>query len=141
MSASAYFFAGVTMQLHLTGAQTGGKFCLLEALIPPGHMTPPHMHNNEDEGFLILEGELDVIVDGKRNRVRAGESAFAPRGVPHQLHNAGDRPVRAIGVTTPAGFGDFVMAAGEPAGAGEPPPVNPEALVPIAARFGIQIPA
>src|SRR5690242_10430486 len=109
MSAPAYFFAGITMKLHLTGAQTGGQFCMVESVMPPGYMTPPHVHANEDEGFLILEGELDVIVDGKRNRVRAGESLFAPRGVPHQLHNAGERPVRAIGVSTPSGFGDFVM--------------------------------
>ena len=141
MSARKYFFDGTTMTLHLTGAQTGGTLCLLETLMPPGMMTPPHVHQNEDEGFLILEGELDIIVDGKRTRVGPGQSAFAPRNVPHQLHNAGAVPVRAIAVTTPAGFGDFVMAAGEPAGAGAPPAPDVDALMATARRFGIELAA
>ncbi len=135
----SYFFAGTTMTLHLTGAQTAGQYCLLEALIPPGHSTPQHVHRNEDEGFLVLEGELDVIVDGRRQRVRTGQSAFAPRGIVHQLHNAGSRPARIVGVSTPAGFGDFVMATGERASDGAPPPVDPAELAATAARFGIDI--
>ncbi len=140
-SAPVYFFAGGTMTVHLTGAQTGGAFCLLESLMPPDHATPPHLHQEEDEAFLILEGELDIVVGGETITVRAGESALAPRGVPHQLRNTSGRPVRAIVVTTPAGFGDFVMEAGAPANGGEPPAPVPERLVATAARFGIRIPA
>jgi mannose-6-phosphate isomerase-like protein (cupin superfamily) len=137
----AYFFAGVAMKLHLTGRQTGNAFCLLESLMPVDHMTPPHMHREEDEAFLILEGELEIAVGGETITVRTGEAAFAPRGVPHQLRNTSGRPVRAIVVTTPAGFGDFVLAAGTPASDGAPPAPMPEQLAAIAVRFGIQIPA
>ena len=139
--APAYFFAGGTMKLHLAGEQTGGTFCLLESLTPAGHATPPHLHQEEDEAFLVLEGELDIVVAGETITVRAGEAAFAPRGIPHQLRNTSGRPVRAIVVTTPAGFGDFVRAAGSPASDGAPPAVVPERLAATAARFGIQIPA
>lgn len=140
-NAPALFFAGTRMTMHLTGEQTGGQFCLLENLIPPGYATPPHLHENEDEAFLILEGELDVIVGGQALTVRAGESAFAPRGIPHQLRNAGNRPVRAMVLSTPAGFGEFVTAAGVPATDGAPPAPVPEQLAATAARFGIRIPA
>lgn len=54
---------------------------------------------------------------------------------------ASGRPVRAIVVTTPAGFGDFVMAAGIPASDGVSPGPAPEQLVATAARFGIRLPA
>jgi quercetin dioxygenase-like cupin family protein len=140
-NAPAYFFAGGTMKLHLTGKQTSGAFCLLENLMPPGHMTPPHTHLEEDEAFLTLEGELDIVVVGEAVTVRTGEAAFVPRGIPHQLRNTSGRPVRAIVVTTPAGFGDFVRAAGTPASAGPPPAPVLERLAATAASFGIQIPA
>jgi len=138
-NAPAYFFAGGTMTLHLTGAQTGGAFCLLEDRMPPGHATPPHVHRDEDEAFLVLEGELDVVVAGETTTVRAGGSAFAPRGIPHQLRNTSGRPVRVIVVGTPAGFDAFVAAAGAPMADGPPPPPAPERLAAIAARFGIEV--
>lgn len=140
-NAPTYFFVGGTMTLHLAGAQRGGAFCLLESLMPAGHATPPHLHQEEDEAFLVLEGELDTVVAGGTITMRAGEAAFAPRGVPHQLRNTSGRPVRAIVAATPAGFGDFVRAAGSPASDGAPPAGVPERLAATAARFGIQIPA
>ena len=139
--APTYFFAGATMKMHLTGEQTGGQFCLLESVIPPGYATPLHIHDEEDEAFLILEGELEIVVGGQTITVRAGESAFAPRGVPHQLRNASGRPVRGIVVSTPAGFGDFVREAGVPAGSGAPPAPAPDQLAATAAQYGIRIAA
>jgi mannose-6-phosphate isomerase-like protein (cupin superfamily) len=142
MMSPTYLFAGGSMKVHLTGAQTGGAFCMLESLMPPGHVTPLHVHQQEDEAFLILDGELDVLVGKEAFTVRAGEVALAPRGVPHQLLNTSGRPVRAIVLSNSPGFGDFVMAAGVPAnGDAPPPPPAPEQLAATAARFGIEIAA
>lgn len=140
-NAPTYFFAGAKMKMHLTGAQTGGSFCMLESVVPPGHQTPPHVHDDEDEAFLILEGELDIVVGGETITVREGEAAFAPRGVPHQLRNVSSRPVRGIVVATSSGFGDFVQAAGIPATSDVPPTPDPARLVQEAGRFGIKIAA
>src|SRR4051794_1386735 len=139
--APAYFFAGSLMKVHLTGAQTGGAFCLLEAISPPGHITPRHVHQHEDEAFFVLEGEIDVIVGDRTMTVRAGQSAFAPRGVPHQLQNKSGRPARGIVVTTSSGFAEFVAAAGIPAHEGPPPAPTPEQLMQTAERFGISLAA
>jgi mannose-6-phosphate isomerase-like protein (cupin superfamily) len=138
-SAPMYDFAGSRMKLHLTGRQTGGAFCLLESLMPPGYGTPAHLHEEEDESFLVLEGQLDVTIGGRTVTVRAGESVFAPRGVAHQLRNNGSRPVRAIVVAIPPGFDEFVAAAGVPATDGPAPAASPERLASVASRFGIRI--
>jgi quercetin dioxygenase-like cupin family protein len=139
--APAYFFGGVLMKVHLTGAQTGGAFSMLEAVSPAGHRTPPHVHQHEDEAFFVLEGEIDIIVGGKTMTVRPGESAFAPRGVPHQLQNNSGRPARGIVVATSSGFAEFVAAAGVPAHDGPPPAPEPEQFMQIAERFGISLAA
>lgn len=139
--APSYFFAGTKMTVHLSGEQTGGQFCVLENTIPPGYMTPPHVHDSEDEAFLVLDGALDLVLGADRITVGTGQSAFAPRGIPHQLQNTSGKPVRVIAISTPPGFGEFVRAAGEPADAGPPPAVQPEKLMATAARFGIRLAA
>lgn len=140
-NAPVLLFAGSTMKLHLTGEQTGGAFCLLESVMPPGHCTPVHVHDDEEEAFLVLEGQLEVTIGTETITVRAGESALAPRGIPHQLRNATGHPVRGIVIATPAGFDAFVQAAGVPASGAAMPPVSPERLATLAAEFGIRIPA
>ena len=29
---------------------------MMEAIVPPGHGPPPHIHSREDEAFYVLEG-------------------------------------------------------------------------------------
>ncbi len=50
------FLVGDTYTTLLSGAETGGAFTLLEALVPPDTGPPPHFHQAEDETFLLLDG-------------------------------------------------------------------------------------
>src|SRR3954471_6723144 len=51
---------------------------------PPGDQPPLHVHHDEDECFYVLDGEITLWVgDEEPVLVRPGESARAPRGVPH----------------------------------------------------------
>ena len=52
----------------------------------------------------MLEGELIFQVEDALVTKRAGELAFAPRGVAHTLANHSDAPARYLLVCTPAGF-------------------------------------
>ena len=59
------FLVGDTYTTILSGAQTGGAFTLLEALVPPETGPPPHAHQAEDETFVLLEGEMtNTVVPG-----------------------------------------------------------------------------
>ena len=69
----------------------------------------------------MLEGELVFQVEDELVTKRAGEIAFAPRGVPHTLANHTDAPARYVLVCTPAGFErHFARIAAEPRASSRP---------------------
>jgi mannose-6-phosphate isomerase-like protein (cupin superfamily) len=71
----------------------------------PAHWPGPYLHRHDfDEAFYVLEGELVFQVEDQLITRRAGELAFAPRGVAHTLANHSDAPARYVLVCTPAGF-------------------------------------
>jgi mannose-6-phosphate isomerase-like protein (cupin superfamily) len=71
----------------------------------PANWPGPHLHRHDfDEAFYVLEGELTFQVEDAVITKRAGELAFAPRGVAHTLANHSDAPARYVLVCTPAGF-------------------------------------
>lgn len=69
---------------------------------PHGRPAPLHLHPGHDERFEILEGRLTVQLGGATREYGAGESFDVPRGRPHRMWNAGDEPVRARWLSTPA---------------------------------------
>jgi len=71
----------------------------------PANWPGPFLHKHDfDEAFYVLEGELTFQVEDQLITRRAGELAFAPRGVAHTLANHSDAPARYVLVCTPAGF-------------------------------------
>src|SRR4051812_37799624 len=47
------------------------------------HATPLHIHDGEDEVWVLLEGEVSFFVGDQRLDLQAGQVAHGPRGVPH----------------------------------------------------------
>src|SRR5829696_10057984 len=71
----------------------------------PARWPGPFLHRHDfDEAFYVLEGELVFQVEDELITKRAGEIAFAPRGVAHTFTNRSDAPARYLLVCTPAGF-------------------------------------
>jgi mannose-6-phosphate isomerase-like protein (cupin superfamily) len=99
------FHPGMPMRWEITRSATDTRGELFEATnwIDAGMTGPPvHVHPTADESYEVLEGALDVCVDGVWKTVRAGESATAPAGVPHTLRNATSEPVRIVNIHRPA---------------------------------------
>jgi len=48
---------------------------------------PPHVHEFEDEIIYIVSGEFIVHIDGKDFSVKAGDTAFIPKGTEHTVIN------------------------------------------------------
>ena len=120
---------------HLGAAETGGKYTMFTLVTPPGSGPPPHVHANEDEWFLVLEGEAEFFKDGSWLAVSVGTAIFAPRGVEHAFRNVGQTPLRMLLHTAPSGFEEFfARSAEEFAKPGEP---DMAALVQIAGEHGI----
>lgn len=127
--------------LKLTGEETGGQLSLIEITEPPGYEAPLHIHHNEDEGFWVLEGDLELAVGDERFAVGPGDFAMGPRGVQHG-YKVGPTGCRLLFVLTPSGFEEVVRAAGVPASARTLPtetqrPVDPERAKATAAAHGV----
>lgn len=104
-----YFDVGIG-SVCLSGADTGGAFCLLEVNLAPGIGVPRHTHTREDETYYVTSGELEVIVGDETFVLQAGDSLMAPRDIPHQLRNSGSTMNHYLLVFSPSGFEEFIMA-------------------------------
>jgi uncharacterized cupin superfamily protein len=64
---------------------------------PPGAPGPaPHLHRSYDEAWFIIEGAVEFLLDGQRERQGAGGFVFVPRGVVHSFANPGPAEARML---------------------------------------------
>jgi quercetin dioxygenase-like cupin family protein len=91
----------------LSGAQTGGMLAVMVEQTHPGGGPPLHVHHNEDEIFIVIEGKIQYYVEGEWHSVDPGGVVYLPRGAAHCYRNAGNTPSRHWILTTPAGFEIF----------------------------------
>ena len=139
---------GDTYTVLLSGAQTGGRYAMLDMLIPPGGGPPPHRHDFE-ESFRVLEGALELLQPGEPPvRLEEGDTANVPGGAPHTFRNPTDGPVRVLCTVAPAGLEAFFAEFGDPvASRTSPPPALTDAerqerlqrAVARAADYGMEI--
>ncbi|QJY47530.1 cupin domain-containing protein [Pseudonocardia broussonetiae] len=138
----AWWFLDTRMTVKADRTSTGGAYTLLEFAAPQGFGPPRHVHGAEDEAFLVLTGALHVECGDDAFDVAPGGFVFLPRAVPHAFVVSSAEPVRALQITSPGGFEEFVAAVGSRAdGPGLPPPSVPDVprLAAASARFGTDI--
>lgn len=63
---------------------------------PPGTGVPMHVHEHEDELFVVRRGKVRFVLDGKEVIAGPGDTVFGPRGIPHSWETIGDEIVDAI---------------------------------------------
>src|ERR1700688_954591 len=102
---------GDTYTILVSGADTAGRYTLIDMHIPPGGGPPPHRHDFE-EMFTVLEGEVQVSFRGEGLVARAGETVNVPANAPHGFRNASSQAARLLCMCTPSGLEEFFMAVG-----------------------------
>lgn len=126
---------GTPYRTLLATADTGGLVSIVHGVA--GHLEGPpmHVHANQDETFLVLQGVVDFDLNGVRFRLGAMQAGFVPRGVPHSFRT-GPEGANCVTVLTPGGFERFFeeLAAG-----GFELPRNIAAVSACAARHGSRI--
>ena len=130
------WMGGARLSIKATAVQTGGKYAAVEFWGPKGAGSPTHIHGDDDEFFVVLDGEVrfklaDEVVDvGTRGFM------YGPRTIPHAftLNSDGARVLLFFGPAGPEGFFRDVSALAATVPPGEQPPMP--ALVEIAARYG-----
>jgi mannose-6-phosphate isomerase-like protein (cupin superfamily) len=82
------------------GAQVGGRVRVDHA--PSGGGFPfAHVHDEYDEVFYVLEGEIEYRIGEAWTAAPAGSTICIPRGVVHAFRNSGERPARHLVVHAP----------------------------------------
>ena len=66
-----------------------------------------HFHRRADNVYVVLEGVLEVVVEGERHLLEKDDVGFIPAGVVHTAGSAGGHgPTRVLEIYAPAGY-DF----------------------------------
>lgn len=147
--------AGHKIQHSMTlkvGADRSRHWSLFEFEAAPGFDVGVHSHDEADELFYILDGELDVLAFYPRStrgdwrgwesatgarvaRANAGSVLFVPSGCPHGFANPGPVPARLLFVTLP-GHEHYATELAELLA--RPGPADQELIAAVRARHGIR---
>ena len=132
------------MRVQVSTEETEGRVSVMEQWAPANWSPPTHVHSKEDQVLYILEGEITAQLggpDGPTTLVKAGESVFLPRQVPH-CFLTGPEGAKLLEINTPGGFEQFHVDAGiEAPEVRIPDPTEPdipklvEAIAPYEAEF------
>jgi len=112
---------GDVYTILVSGAQTAGRYCLIDMIVRPGGGPPPHRHDFE-EMFTILEGDLEFTFRGKVVNVGAGSTVNIPANAPHAFRNSSAAPARLLCMAAPAGLDEFFLLVGDRVASRESPP-------------------
>lgn len=87
-SGPKYLMKGPRMNYALVQFQAGQDF-------------QSHYHNVMEENFYILEGEVDIIVDGVKHTLKAGQFIHIEPGEVHYVINNSDSLVKMVSTLAP----------------------------------------
>ncbi len=113
-----------------------GSYSVLDQIVPPRLIVPPHVHEHETQVSIVLEGTIGFWVDGDEAEVGAGAYVSRPRGRAHALWNPTDEPARMLELTNPGDrFEEYMLAASALIDAGD---ATPATVAELAEPYGIR---
>ena len=126
-------------------AASGGSMVATEFFAPRGFGPPLHVHHDEDELMVLLDGEIEFRSGDTAEMGSTGATVWLPAGIPHtfQVHSETARfVVVSAGRTKAPAFDQFVAELGAPtdrAALPEPGPIDPGHVATVAAKHGMEI--
>lgn len=94
---------GVSFKLVHNGNNQRTLDFLIERYAP-GASTGGHIKHRGEEVGTVLEGEIELVVDGEQYRLEAGQSYVIDTGLPHTFTNHSEQECRIVSAHTPANF-------------------------------------
>lgn len=99
---------GEPVEVLVSGEMTGGLSATIAQVSPPGGGPPPHHHTREDEVFVVMEGEYELLQNGAWHRVEVGRPIHGGRGSVHTFRNVGQTDGKMLIFITPAGLEKYL---------------------------------
>ncbi len=120
------WFGNTVVSIHTSSFDSEDGVCVVEHRMPFGEAPPLHIHEREDEIFFCMSGTMLFEVGGDRLTISAGETATAPKGVPHRFRVVSAEGAHCLTITRGADFETMLRTAGRiPTHAGLPTPAAP----------------
>ncbi len=69
---------------------------LIYTEVPPGTSVGLHTHGNDEEMYVILDGEGTMTVNGETRVVKKGDAILNKPGWTHGLENTSDKVLRML---------------------------------------------
>ena len=143
---TAFWFLNTLVKIRVSHSEGTDQLAIMVHHAPFGDSPPLHIHRNQDEGFIVLDGEIRLNQDGRESRAVAGDYFLAPKDVPHSYRVASRSGARFVTITRGGDFEGLIRFLGRPAASdglppqsGPPSPEQAASLVEACARFGIDI--
>ena len=73
---------------------TGKNLQLVLMSLKPGEDIGEEVHKDRDQFFRIEKGNGEVLIDGKRSKIKGDDAVLVPAGARHNIINTGDKPLR-----------------------------------------------
>jgi len=94
---------GGKFDCKISSKDTNGAWCLYDTLRWEKGGPRLHLHYEQDEWFYVVKGEFIVKVGEDQFKLTAGDSAFAPRKVPHAFAKVSEGEAKMLVLFQPAG--------------------------------------
>jgi quercetin dioxygenase-like cupin family protein len=125
------------VRLRVLAQSPDQPIAVTDNTVPPGFPGPvPHRHTQMTDIFYVLEGELDVNLEGQWRRLGPGSFVLVPPGVVHTFANRGADPARFLSVYHPAGNEQYLKEAMQRMMQGQP--WSPAEMAEVAARYDFE---
>lgn len=99
---ATYPLGTISLRLLAAADQTNEAFALGEFSGGAGPWTVPHIHQNSEESFYVLDGRFTFTLGDEEVEVGPGSFIIVPRGTRH-LMRAGAEGGRLLTLWTPGG--------------------------------------
>ena len=96
------------MLFKAVAGTTAGAFSLMERTLPVSNRRPQAHKHKGPEGFYVLDGSIEFVVDAESRTGGPGFWALVPGGVAHTFGNSGESPARLLIIHAPAADAYFV---------------------------------
>ncbi len=87
----------------VSGRDTGGDLCIYNTVRAARGGPALHRHYSQDEWFYVIRGEFIVRVGATTMSLHPGDSAFAPRKIPHAFAMVSEGEGQMLVLFQPAG--------------------------------------
>jgi mannose-6-phosphate isomerase-like protein (cupin superfamily) len=95
---------GEKFRICTSAAQTNGAYSVVEIVAEHGYGTPMHIHENEDEHFVVVEGTASLVNGEQAFEATAGAAITLRKGIPHAWCNRSSAPLRLVITNVPGGI-------------------------------------